>query len=345
VDPLIRLVPARPGEDEAARVRDFNERVVFEGWHMLQGAVEPSLGGRPDFLTVAGMNVYRLCQWELDNEGSFLGTNDPRWTPINVMLADAWQRLGVPLIIGETGELGPNRAGWLRYLLAEVEVARAAGVPVLGVCWYPIVSTPDWQDPTTLFAGGWWDSVARGNRLVRVPYEPVLEVAAQERRRLGEADRDSVALEVAPDPQAAPTLEDVAPELREIHAPITANQTRRRRLPESWERALIASGDEMAVSLYTFAPGRSVGVRAFPSSEIVLSVVEGTVVISGWSDGLRLTAGSVTMIPKGRAFGIYNPGPKAASVLQVSSPPAWNADLQRPERRPAKGRAAGSRPS
>ena len=83
----------------------------------------------------------------------------------DVSLADAWQRLGVPLIIGETGELGPNRAGWLRYLLGEVELARNAGVPVLGVCWYPIVSTPDWQDPTTLFAGGWWDSVASGSRL------------------------------------------------------------------------------------------------------------------------------------------------------------------------------------
>jgi mannose-6-phosphate isomerase-like protein (cupin superfamily) len=331
VDPLIHLVPARPGDDEAARVRDFNERIVFEGWHMLQGTVEPGLGGRPDFLTVAGMNVYRLCQWELENEGSFLGTDDPRWTPINVMLADAWARLGVPLIIGETGELGPNRAGWLRYLLGEVEVARNAGVPVLGVCWYPIVSTPDWQDPTTLFAGGWWDSVPRGNRLVRVPYEPVLEIAAAERRRLGELEQDDA--DARGDVPPLPEADATPPELRTSHPPLELSQTRRRRLPESWERALVAQGDEMAVSVYTFAPGRSVGVRAFPSSETVLSVVEGSVIVTGWTDGQHLTAGSVTLIPKGRAFGVYNPGPKAATVMQVTSPPAWNADLQRPERR------------
>jgi mannose-6-phosphate isomerase-like protein (cupin superfamily) len=100
----------------------------------------------------------------------------------------------------------------------------------------------------------------------------------------------------------------------------------------------------MAVSVYTFAPGRSVGVRAFPSSEVVLSVVEGSVIVTGWTDGQRLTAGSVTLIPKGRAFGVYNPGPRAATVMQVSSPPAWNADLQRPERRPRARRSAGRLP-
>jgi quercetin dioxygenase-like cupin family protein len=324
VDPLIHLVPATPGDGEPERVRDFNERIVYEGWQMLQGRVAPELGGRPDYVTVAGMNLYRLCQWELDREGSFLGPDDPRWTPLSEMLMDAWTRLQAPLIIGETGELGPGRGPWLRYLLDEVELARRAGVPVLGVCWYPIVSTPDWQDPTTVFSGGWWDSVPRGGRLVRIPYAPVLEIAARERQRLGETET------VAEERGSMPPPELVVPE-----TPLRVTDTRSARVPESWERVLRERGDQMSVSTYSFAPGRSVGVRTFPSSEVVLYVVEGSVVVSGWTDRQEAGAGSVTMIPAGRAFGVYNPGPSVATVLQVTSPPAWSADLQGPERAPA----------
>lgn len=324
VDPLIHLVPQRPGDEEAERVRDFNERIVFEGWRMLQGSVMPELGGRPDFLNVAGMNVYRLCQWELDREGSFLEPGDPRWTPISQMLVDAWQRLGCPLIIGETGELGPDRAAWLRYLLAEVETARAAGVPLLGVCWYPIVGAPDWYDPTTVFTGGWWDSVPKGRRLERVPYAPTLAIAAHERRRLGETA-------APPEHDQVQTPVEI-PELGRAWPPLSAASTRRRRTPESWERAVLAVGETMAVSLYSFAPGRAVGVRSFARSEIVLHVLEGAVNVSGWTGGQLLRAGSVVVIPKGRAFGIHNPGSGVARVLQVASPPTWSADVQGRER-------------
>lgn len=342
VDPLVHLVPQRPGEDETARVVDFNERIVFEGWHMLRGAVEPGLGGRPDFLTIAGMNVYRLCQWELDNEGSFLAPEDPRWTPISAMLADASSRLGCPLIIGETGELGPHRAAWLRYLLAEVEVARASGVPIFGVCWYPIVSAPDWYDPTTLFSGGWWDCVPRGRRLVRTPYEPVLDVVARERQRLGETEPPAAAVEPVSGKTAMAAAPPI-PELAEQHGPLELLGTRRQRLPESWQRTLLATGQKMAVSLYVFAPGRAVGVRTFPGSEVVLYVVEGQVNVSGWRDGQLVKAGSVTLIPTGRAFGVHNPGPKPATVLQITSPPPWSADRQGPER-PTRSRRSGATP-
>ncbi|MBE7158072.1 MAG: hypothetical protein INR62_06495 [Rhodospirillales bacterium] len=37
-------------------------------------------------------------------------------------------------------------AGWLGYVAAEVRQALRAGVPVLGVCLYPVMDYPGWDD-------------------------------------------------------------------------------------------------------------------------------------------------------------------------------------------------------
>jgi quercetin dioxygenase-like cupin family protein len=343
VDPLIRLHPQTADPAEADRVRDFNERIVFEGWHMLRGAVMPELGGRTDFLTVAGLNVYKLCQWELDHEGSFLAIEDPRWMPVREMLRDAWQRLKCPIIVGETGELGPARTGWLRYLLSEVNAAREAGVAVLGVCWYPVISAPDWYDPTTLFEGGWWDSVPRGRRLTRVPVEPILEIVREEQERLGERPaterRDGF----------QPALQPGNGVPSEQPAPIEVHRLPRRRTPESWERRLLTSGEDLSVSVYRFAPGRAVGIRSYADAEIVLTVLEGTVTLFGWDHNQTLTAGSVAYVPRGRPFGLHNPGKSVATVTQVASPAPWNSDLHAVEsrrpKRPRWSKRAAGRPS
>jgi hypothetical protein len=38
------------------------------------------------------------------------------------------------------------RPEWLRYVGAEVRAARAAGVPVEGLCLYPVLNHPGWDD-------------------------------------------------------------------------------------------------------------------------------------------------------------------------------------------------------
>ena len=48
--------------------------------------------------------------------------------------------------MSETGTEGARRPSWLRYVADEVAAARRAGVPVEGICLYPVLDHPGWDD-------------------------------------------------------------------------------------------------------------------------------------------------------------------------------------------------------
>ena len=51
----------------------------------------------------------------------------------------------------------------------EVQLARELGVPMEGICIYPIIDRPDWDDPTHWHNSGLWDlQRVDSNRLERV---------------------------------------------------------------------------------------------------------------------------------------------------------------------------------
>ena len=115
-------------------------------------------------------------------------------------------------------------------------------MPVLGVCWYPVISAPDWYDPTTLFEGGRRDAAPRGRRLTRVPFQPIRAVR-EKQERLGERPATEATAtaasaleleakpELQPEPQPKRTpeagVEALPAEAIEVH------QVRRRKTPES----------------------------------------------------------------------------------------------------------------
>ena len=162
-DPLIHVVPdpARPWtRGAAARYR----RAQYEAWDMLAGRLAPELGGRPDYLDVVGVNFYCHNQWA--HGGAMVPRGDPRYRPFREMLAEAHARYGRPLVVAETGIEGPARAEWLGYVAGEVAEARAAGAPVEGVCWYPVLDYPGWADDRHCPTGLWGYADADGGRPV-----------------------------------------------------------------------------------------------------------------------------------------------------------------------------------
>ncbi len=133
-EPLINIVAANPQRNE----------VQFEAWDMLTGRAVPELGGRPDYLDVAGLNYYPDNQWR--GNGSTIPLGHHQYRPLRELLADVHSRYRRPLHLAETGAERSARAAWLAYIGGEVRAAMRAGVTIEGVCFYPILAYPGWDN-------------------------------------------------------------------------------------------------------------------------------------------------------------------------------------------------------
>jgi beta-glucosidase/6-phospho-beta-glucosidase/beta-galactosidase len=175
VDPLIRVIPRRdrPQDHEAAARYTESQH---EAWGLLSGRLEPELGGRPDYLDLMGFNFYHSNQWEHDGERLRWEDEprDPRWLPLHLQLQAMWERYGRPMVLAETSHFGVGRARWILEIGDEIAKAIDLGVPIHGVCIYPIVDRPDWDDPDHWHNSGLWDVSREGDgvyrRVLNAPY-------------------------------------------------------------------------------------------------------------------------------------------------------------------------------
>ncbi|MCA1581364.1 MAG: hypothetical protein LC796_08195 [Acidobacteria bacterium] len=100
------------------------------------------------------------------------------------MMNEVWLRYQRPLFMAETGIEGDARPEWLHYVGREVRAAIRLGAPVGGVCLYPIVNHPGWEDDRRCSNGLWDYADAQGRREL---YEPLAaELARQQRLFSGE---------------------------------------------------------------------------------------------------------------------------------------------------------------
>jgi beta-glucosidase/6-phospho-beta-glucosidase/beta-galactosidase len=181
VDPLIHVIPPLGRPDLARAAADQRAR-QFEAWDMLAGGLEPSLGGHPRYLDIIGVNFYHANQWEYpDQRLRWEDTpRDRRWVPLRHLLSEVYDRYGRPMFLSETSHFGAGRGRWIREVADEVRHARDMDVPVEGICIYPIIDRPDWDDPGHWHNSGLWDLRAGpADRLERV----LCEEYAEELRR------------------------------------------------------------------------------------------------------------------------------------------------------------------
>ncbi|MFL5241783.1 MAG: hypothetical protein ACJ8FY_06720 [Gemmataceae bacterium] len=184
VDPLIHVVPprGRPDLAEAAAAQDASQ---FEVWDMLAGRRHPELGGGPEFLDIIGVNYYHANQWELpENRLCWEDTpRDDRWVPLHRLLAKLYERYKRPLFLGETSHFGVGRAPWLREIVQEVVAGRNQGVPIDGICLYPIIDRHDWEDLHHWHNSGLWDVIQDDQgglqRVLNAEYAAELQKAQQ----------------------------------------------------------------------------------------------------------------------------------------------------------------------
>ena len=173
-EPLINILPQSPLEGDVRRAANHMEG-QHEAVDMLLGRKRPELGGRPDMVDVCGVNYYYNNQWIDEGRPVFLG--DGAFTPLRDMLAGIHSRYDKPVLVAETGTEGVFRAPWLHYIADEVAIAMSRGVPVEGICLYPVLSHRGWDDarhcPNGLFAGFTPDAD-------RTPYKPLADELARQ---------------------------------------------------------------------------------------------------------------------------------------------------------------------
>jgi len=157
-EPLIHVLTPR-GRPDLARAAADQQAAQFEAWDMLAGAMEPQLGGHPRYLDIIGVNYYHANQWEHpDQRLRWEDTpRDPRWLPFSSLLAEVHYRYWRPVVVSETSHFGSGRGRWIQEVTEEVARARQAGVGVEGLCIYPIIDRPDWDDPDHWHNSGLWD--------------------------------------------------------------------------------------------------------------------------------------------------------------------------------------------
>ncbi len=193
IDPIINI---------AADVTRPQDRIVAEGhrqsqfqvWDMICGRRAPELGGKPQYLDVIGANYYSNNQWI--HNGSTLGPSSPYYVRLRYMLRELHLRYGRPVFLSETGIEDEARPAWLRYIGQEARATRNLGVPLEGVCLYPILNHPGWDNDRHCYNGLWDYADESGHRAIYAPLARELahqqELWAQDSETVEEVDVHSL---------------------------------------------------------------------------------------------------------------------------------------------------------
>lgn len=175
VDPLCYVVAPRDRPELAEQAEFFNNSVVFEAWDMIRGNLRPELGGSAAHLDIVGINYYWLNQWELGSENEPLSEDDPRRVPLSQLIQRVFERYSCDLLITETAHVDDMRPVWLHAVAEQAEALLKMGIPLRGVCLYPIIGMPEWHDRSQWTRMGLWDLVSRNAQLYRELCRPMFD--------------------------------------------------------------------------------------------------------------------------------------------------------------------------
>jgi hypothetical protein len=93
-----------------------------------------------------------------------------------------WERYGTEMVLTETSHVDEMRPIWLNVVAHDCERILDEGIPLRGICLYPVLGMPEWHDPTIWVRMGLWDLVPNGSKLERQIYPPMLDALRSAQR-------------------------------------------------------------------------------------------------------------------------------------------------------------------
>ena len=196
----------RPAAPEAQPAADRRNQHELLAWVLVRGAVDAAHPLHAELLA-NGVSEIELAWLRAGaTEHDWFGVNFYPWSACEIvvdeggatstrpiprdgrLLADVLRRCyahtGLPLLVTETSanEDIAGRAAWMDETIAATREVRAAGLPVIGYTWFPLITMVDWAYRTSalpvaehLLHLGLWDSqLDERGVLVRAP-TPLVE--------------------------------------------------------------------------------------------------------------------------------------------------------------------------
>ena len=168
VEPLVKIHAAND-EITPEALEELNSH-QFQAMDIVMGKECPELGGSPFLFDMLGFNYYHNNQWDhLDQTLIWLPEERPL-TPLSDLLQLAYRRYFRPMILSETGHFGSGRCQWIEEITVECRKAIIEGVDLRGICIYPVIDRPDWDDLKNYHNCGIWDLDDEKNRVPNEPY-------------------------------------------------------------------------------------------------------------------------------------------------------------------------------
>ena len=164
-EPAIHVVPGKSSTPQAA---NRYRRAQFQGLDMIAGRTDPELGGAERYIDIIGLNYYVHNQWTYPDRRP-IRPGHKLYRPPHLIFAEFHERYSRPMIISETGIEDDKRASWFRFVSGETLKAIEMGVPLSGLCLYPIVNHPGWEDRRHCHNGLWDYADDSGSRPIHEP--------------------------------------------------------------------------------------------------------------------------------------------------------------------------------
>lgn len=187
-EPLMSVVPPHNPTAEEVAIAARTHEYQYQSLDLLCGRICPELGGKPENLDILGFNFYYDNQKDVSCPDCLPWANehgDPRWRPLRYLFAEVHARYDRPMVLAETSHSGADRPHWMRFIAEECAAAMRDGLPLWGVCLYPILDRPDWDHANYWHRSGLWDAELdadgrpTGARLLCEPYARALQEAQQ----------------------------------------------------------------------------------------------------------------------------------------------------------------------
>ncbi len=218
-EPVIHIVE-NPEIRGSAQDAESYRRSQFQAWDMLSGRLAPELGGKPEYLDILGANFYDRNEWV--HHGGRLLRQDPRYRPFHQILEEVWTRYKRPIFVSETGTEDGWRAEWFNYVFEEVITAIELGLPIGGICLYPILNHAGWEDDRHCQNGLFDHPDHLGDRNV---HWPLAHAVRAQQRKLAESNSNQYeSYKYRPDMSFSPSMELRVPAAAALNEQVRKNR-------------------------------------------------------------------------------------------------------------------------